>query len=274
MGEGCSPCPEDARRCARELRDDRDRKARRSGACSSASAGCAQCAQREADRRTRRRPSGVRGGRRNRLRRADRLRKGFRRRRRHQGNARKGLRRRVFGRFSGALGRGGACSQADRRGGQRLRAWRRLRTGDDVRFHSGVGQCAIRSARDQAWRHSRRRRHAASDPRHRQGQGDGACASPAASWAPRKPSGRDWCRASCRPPICCPRRSRPRKPSRACRGRPCSQPRTRSIAPSRRRWRKAWRFERRAFYALFATKDQKEGMSAFIEKRRPKFQNR
>jgi enoyl-CoA hydratase len=34
------------------------------------------------------------------------------------------------------------------------------------------------------------------------------------------------------------------------------------------------RFERRAFYALFATKDQKEGMSAFIEKRRPKFQNR
>ena len=39
--------------------------------------------------------------------------------------------------------------------------------------------------------------------------------------------------------ICCPRRSRPRKPSRACRGRPCSPPRTRSIAPSRRRWRKA-----------------------------------
>jgi enoyl-CoA hydratase len=33
------------------------------------------------------------------------------------------------------------------------------------------------------------------------------------------------------------------------------------------------RFERRAFYALFATKDQKEGMSAFIEKRRPAFQN-
>ncbi|QGM47874.1 enoyl-CoA hydratase [Methylocystis heyeri] len=34
------------------------------------------------------------------------------------------------------------------------------------------------------------------------------------------------------------------------------------------------KFERRAFYALFATEDQKEGMAAFIEKRRPKFKNR
>jgi enoyl-CoA hydratase len=34
------------------------------------------------------------------------------------------------------------------------------------------------------------------------------------------------------------------------------------------------RFERRAFYALFATKDQKEGMAAFVEKRRPSFENR
>ncbi|EJD03408.1 ClpP/crotonase [Fomitiporia mediterranea MF3/22] len=32
-------------------------------------------------------------------------------------------------------------------------------------------------------------------------------------------------------------------------------------------------FERRAFHALFATKDQKEGMSAFVEKRKPKFSN-
>ncbi|KAL5484813.1 hypothetical protein ACEPAI_7455 [Sanghuangporus weigelae] len=32
-------------------------------------------------------------------------------------------------------------------------------------------------------------------------------------------------------------------------------------------------FERRAFHALFATKDQKEGMSAFVEKRKPKFAN-
>ena len=31
------------------------------------------------------------------------------------------------------------------------------------------------------------------------------------------------------------------------------------------------RFERRVFHALFATKDQKEGMAAFVEKREPKF---
>jgi enoyl-CoA hydratase len=32
-------------------------------------------------------------------------------------------------------------------------------------------------------------------------------------------------------------------------------------------------FERRMFHALFATQDQKEGMSAFIEKRKPNFKN-
>ncbi len=34
------------------------------------------------------------------------------------------------------------------------------------------------------------------------------------------------------------------------------------------------RFERRLFHALFATEDQKEGMSAFTEKRKPEFKNR
>ena len=33
-------------------------------------------------------------------------------------------------------------------------------------------------------------------------------------------------------------------------------------------------FERRMFYALFATEDKKEGMSAFVEKRKPEFKNR
>jgi enoyl-CoA hydratase len=33
-------------------------------------------------------------------------------------------------------------------------------------------------------------------------------------------------------------------------------------------------FERRAFHALFATEDQKEGMSAFIEKREPQFRDK
>jgi enoyl-CoA hydratase len=33
-------------------------------------------------------------------------------------------------------------------------------------------------------------------------------------------------------------------------------------------------FERRLFHALFATEDQKEGMAAFIEKRKPKFRHK
>lgn len=33
-------------------------------------------------------------------------------------------------------------------------------------------------------------------------------------------------------------------------------------------------FERRAFHALFATEDQKEGMAAFLEKRQPQFRDR
>ena len=34
------------------------------------------------------------------------------------------------------------------------------------------------------------------------------------------------------------------------------------------------RFERRLFHSLFATEDQKEGMAAFVEKRKPDFKNR
>jgi enoyl-CoA hydratase len=34
------------------------------------------------------------------------------------------------------------------------------------------------------------------------------------------------------------------------------------------------RFERRLFHATFATADQKEGMAAFAEKRKPQFHNR
>jgi enoyl-CoA hydratase len=33
------------------------------------------------------------------------------------------------------------------------------------------------------------------------------------------------------------------------------------------------RFERRLFHSLFATRDQKEGMAAFLEKRKPNFTN-
>ena len=34
------------------------------------------------------------------------------------------------------------------------------------------------------------------------------------------------------------------------------------------------RFERRVFHAMFATEDQKEGMAAFSEKRKPQFKDR
>ena len=34
------------------------------------------------------------------------------------------------------------------------------------------------------------------------------------------------------------------------------------------------RFERRIFHSTFATEDQKEGMSAFVDKRQPSFRNR
>jgi enoyl-CoA hydratase len=33
-------------------------------------------------------------------------------------------------------------------------------------------------------------------------------------------------------------------------------------------------FERRLFHSLFATEDQKEGMAAFVEKRKPAFKHR
>lgn len=34
------------------------------------------------------------------------------------------------------------------------------------------------------------------------------------------------------------------------------------------------RYERRVFHSIFATEDQKEGMAAFIDKRKPAFKNR
>ena len=43
---------------------------------------------------------------------------------------------------------------------------------------------------------------------------------------------------------------------------------------SRRRWHEGLNYERRCFYALFATEDQKEGMAAFAEKREAQFRDK
>ena len=55
------------------------------------------------------------------------------------------------------------------------------------------------------------------------------------------------------------------------RPRPSRWPRRRSTPPSRRTLTEGVRFERRLFLSLFATEDQKEGMAAFAEKRKPAF---
>ena len=52
-------------------------------------------------------------------------------------------------------------------------------------------------------------------------------------------------------------------------GQGMRQPRLRS-----RRCPTAWRYERRVFHALFATADQKEGMAAFVDKRKAAFTHR
>ena len=76
-------------------------------------------------------------------------------------------------RLRGELGSRRAHAQAGDRGGRGLRARRRLRARDDVRHHHRGRQCEVRPAGDQARRHSGDRRHAAADPRGRQGEGDG-----------------------------------------------------------------------------------------------------
>ncbi len=49
---------------------------------------------------------------------------------------------------------------------------------------------------------------------------------------------------------------------------------SRSTAPSRRTLTEGVLFERRLFFGLFSTEDQKEGMQAFVEKRPAAFKNR
>ena len=71
-------------------------------------------------------------------------------------------------------------------------------------------------------------------------------------------------------------RKRSRSPQRSRRSRcPSSRrSRRRSTARTNRRWRKGLLFERREFHATFGLEDQKEGMRAFVEKRKPAFKHR
>ncbi len=111
--------------------------------------------------------------RRHRLHRHRRIGKGFRRRRRHQGNAEPVLSGHPSARLVSPVGPVAENPQADHRRRFRLRARRRLRTGDDVRFHHRLRDRQIRPAGNQARRHAGDWRLAAPDPRRGQGQGDG-----------------------------------------------------------------------------------------------------
>ena len=58
---------------------------------------------------------------------------------------------------------------------------------------------------------------------------------------------------------------------RAVAGRGGSSPSRRSTAPSKQPWSRACVTSARLFLSLFGTPDQKEGMAAFVEKRKPAF---
>ena len=155
-----------------------------------------------------------------------------------------------------------------RRGG--FCAGRRLRTGDDVRFHPCCGKRQIRPAGNQARHHARRRWHAAADAARRQVQGDGN--------VPDRPhDGRAGGRAS-RPRFA--HRARRKLARRGDAGGSVIASMSLPIAMQIKdcinssqatTLAEGVKFERRNFHAAFATQDQKEGMAAFVEKRPPHF---
>ncbi len=131
----------------------------------------------------------------------------------------------------------------------------------------------LRPAGDQAGRDPRHRRHPAADPPGRPGQGDGP--------GPHRPhDGRPGGR-TLRPGLPRgPRRPGPRRGPASGHGhRLVRPPAVRAARECVDRaletgLRDGILFERRVFHALFATEDQKEGMTAFLEKRTARFHGR
>ena len=163
---------------------------------------------------------------------------------------------------------------ADRRR-PRVRARRRLRARDGLRHDRRRRRRDLRPARDHARGHARRGRHPATDPGDRQGAGDGA--------DPDRPD--DDRPGGARPRARHAGSSRPRRPldaalelaavdrdDAAARGprRQGRDPRRGGACPERR----SCAASATAFFALFDTDDQAEGMAAFIEKRPPVWSGR
>ena len=179
-----------------------------------------------------------------------------------------------LGNFAADWDRGGARAQADRRGGRRLCARRRLRGRHAMRHHHRRRQRQIRPAGNQARRHSGHRRHAAADARDRQGQGDGsdpdrphdgrrggrersglvARVVPAANLMEEAMKVADTIANMSLPSVLAGKEA-------------VNAAFETSLA-------EGMRFERRIFHSLFATHDQKEGMKAFVEKRKPEWKNK
>ena len=161
----------------------------------------------------------------------------------------------------------GAPALPDDRGGQRLRARRRLRAGAGLRLHLRLREGEVRPARGQPRRHPRLRRHPAAAVGWWAARGPRSSSSPATWWTPHEAKAH--------------RPGPGRRPGDAAAG-PCqaviADDRHEGAAgdrPGQARHAegadlplaKGNELEREAFAELFQSADRREGMTAFLEKR-------